>query len=194
MTKRLCFGVLSALVLAASGCGMASDETAAGDVGGDDYSSGDVPSEENGSNPTAGTPTAVAADDNRNYDFFKHYIAGTSGVGGEPLLTAGERDQSHALFSTKQGPKSSLDVALRKHFHVFGRRMTASLEITNLLNRENHNLINPVTGEAYAEGDDIVTGGYVFDLPPHGYRLPVWDNPTRFGPPRHIKLGLEVAL
>ncbi len=90
------------------------------------------------------------------------------------------------------GPwRSSLDVAWQKYFSMGRYRWTVYLEVTNLLAHENVTLINPLTGDVYKEGDDIPTGGNLFELPPEGYNLPIWEDPSRFELRRHIRWGVR---
>ncbi len=90
------------------------------------------------------------------------------------------------------GPyRSSLDFALQKYFAVGRYRWTVYLEIVNLLDHSNVTLINPLTGEVFTEGDQIPTGGNLFELPPPGYNLPIWDDPSRFENPRTVRLGVR---
>ncbi len=99
-----CFG---ALLLA--GCGVA---TSGGDGYGSGVGSGDPASGTPNSNgsPEAGTLTAGAWDDNRNYDFYSTYLSAHTSLEGAPALTQEERDASHTAFAGPQPAKTSLDV------------------------------------------------------------------------------------
>ena len=99
-----CFGVL---LLA--GCGVV---TSGGDGYGSGAGSGDPASgSPNGStSPAAGTLTAGAWDDNRNYDFYSAYLSAHTLLEGAPSLTREERDASHEAFAGPQPAKTSLDV------------------------------------------------------------------------------------
>ena len=69
--------------------------------------------------------------------------------------------------------------------------MSVSIEIKNLTNSKNSQIINPVTGSAYKNGDDV----------PNGWRDPRYigpeengkpaDNPARYLQPRQILGGIS---
>jgi hypothetical protein len=67
------------------------------------------------------------------------------------------------------------------------------VEAVNLLDHENVTLINPLTGKVFKEGDQIPTGGNLFELPPPGYNLPIWEDPSRLENPRNIRLGVRLG-
>jgi len=97
-----------------------------------------------------------------------------------------------AATNSELGPyRSSLDVALQKYFDMGRYRWTLYLEMTNLLGHRNVTLINPLTGEVFREGDAIPTGGNLFELPPVGYNLPIWDDPSRYEIPRNVRWGVR---
>jgi outer membrane receptor protein involved in Fe transport len=96
--------------------------------------------------------------------------------------------------NSKIGPWwNSLDMSFQKYFRTGKYTITLFLEGTNLLDHKNVTLINPLTGKEYRAGDTIPRGGNMFELPPLTYRLPLWENPTRFLNPRQIKFGLGVS-
>ena len=96
--------------------------------------------------------------------------------------------------NSRLGPyRSSLDFALQKYFDRGRYRWTAFVEAINLLNHRNVALINPLTGEVYRKGDQIPTGGNLFELPPAGYILPIWEDPSRYEIPREVKLGVRIG-
>ncbi len=96
--------------------------------------------------------------------------------------------------NSKIGPWwNSLDFAFQKNFRLDSYTVTLFFEGLNLLDHKNVTLINPLTGDVYKEGDTIPTGGNLFELPPLGYELPLWENPTRYLAPRQLKLGLGVS-
>ncbi len=96
--------------------------------------------------------------------------------------------------NSKIGPWwNSLDFAFQKNFRWSGYTLTLFFEGTNILDHDNVSLINPLTGDVYKQGDTIPTGGNLFELPPPGYQLPLWQDPTRFLAPRQLKLGLGVS-
>ncbi len=48
-----------------------------------------------------------------------------------------------------------LDLNFEKYFYIGSTRWSVFLEVSNLLDTENSTIINPVTGRAYEEGDDV---------------------------------------
>jgi len=108
MFRRLGCVLISCWLLA--GCGKSE-----GSGSGDFVGAEGAPTGESASNgpesAVAGTLTAGAWDDNRNYDFFSQYLEDAASTPGAPLLTKEQRDQAHALWSAPQGPKGSLDIA-----------------------------------------------------------------------------------
>lgn len=115
------------------------------------------------------------------------YIETTDDFGFTVFEQAGETN-------SEIGPWwNGFDFSLQKYFHLGNYTLTFYLEGTNILDRKNATLINPLTGVEYREGDTIPTGGNLFELPPLGYQLPLWNNPTRFLEPRQLKLGVGVS-
>lgn len=104
MVRRLGWVLVSCWLLAGCGMGAMSGEG--------DFAGGPAEGSSESQGVTAGTLTAGAWDDNRNYDYFKQYLQTSASVAGAPSLTMEQRDQAHALSSAPQGPKSSLDIAL----------------------------------------------------------------------------------
>ena len=91
-------------------------------------------------------------------------------------------------------PWFNSDLKINKTFrykHRKGKGVTLSLEIRNLLNIQNSQLINPVTGEAWREGADV----------PNNWRDPRYvgpeengtppNNPARYLAPRQILWGFR---
>jgi hypothetical protein len=60
----------------------------------------------------SGVLTAGAWDDNRNYDFFRSYLAAHDQVTGAPPITSAARDAAAALFAGDRPAKQRLDVAI----------------------------------------------------------------------------------
>lgn len=87
----------------------------------------------------------------------------------------------------------SFDLTLEKFFLARGFGWSLRLEIQNLFNRKNAVIINPLTGKAYGEGDEIPVGPNFLLQPEPGFRLPIWQVPAQFLAPRSIKLGLAVT-
>ncbi|MFH2055965.1 MAG: TonB-dependent receptor, partial [bacterium] len=115
------------------------------------------------------------------------YVEGTDDFGFLVYEQAGETN-------SEIGPWwNGFDFSFQKYYHLGKYTLTFDLEGTNVLDHKNATLINPLTGVEYREGDTIPTGGNLFELPPLGYQLPLWKNPTRFLEPRQLKLGVGVS-
>ena len=96
-------------------------------------------------------------------------------------------------FNEKMGKYlSSLDLNFQKHFHLGSFKYTLFCEITNLFDRKNATVINPLTGDAYRKGDIIPYGVNNLLLPEFGSNLPFWEDPARYSTPRNIKLGMAI--
>ncbi|MEM9025101.1 MAG: hypothetical protein AAGB22_15245, partial [Bacteroidota bacterium] len=85
------------------------------------------------------------------------------------------------------------DLKISKDFVLNDGRtgLTLSIEVRNLFDNENAQIINPVTGDAYQEGDDVPVG--TRDprfIGPEERGLPP-DNPARFLAPRQILYGIS---
>jgi outer membrane receptor protein involved in Fe transport len=85
-----------------------------------------------------------------------------------------------------------IDLSLEKYFKLSKFKLVLSLEVLNLLNRQNATIINPVTGKAYQYGDPT----------PNGYNDPLYPdvqaplspyplNPSRFLTPRQLRFGIS---
>ena len=79
------------------------------------------------------------------------------------------------------------------YYNLGNYQLTIYFEADNLLDHKNVTIINPLTGDAYEVGDVIPTGTNFFEVPPAGYRLPIWDYPAQYLAPRTLKLGLGVS-
>lgn len=96
-------------------------------------------------------------------------------------------------FNEKLGKYlSSVDLNLQKHFHFGSFDYTVFCEITNLFDTKNPTVINPLTGDAYQEGDIIPYAADNLLLPEFGSQLPFWKDPARYSPPRNIRLGMSL--
>jgi len=112
-------------------------------------------------------------------------------------------------FSAVGEPWIMFDFNFQKWFELGGTRLTAKLEITNLLNTRNPAIINPVTGKAYrtdypASQDALVAlrNDRSYDVPanvrdpryvdPRDNNSPAYLNPANFLEQRHIMFGLEI--
>ncbi len=86
------------------------------------------------------------------------------------------------------------DLSFKKFFEYYGLRYAFTLEITNLFNRSNPNIIDPVTGNAYSYGDPTPVGWNDPLYPDLFYPIssPYPFNPARYKEPRHIRFGISV--
>ncbi len=85
------------------------------------------------------------------------------------------------------------DVKITRDFKVFGAQLSASVQIDNIFNNKNAQIINPVTGRAYAYGDplDSQDRDPVYSGPRDSGTPP--GNPARFMTPRHILYGITFS-
>jgi hypothetical protein len=87
-----------------------------------------------------------------------------------------------------------IDFNFEKYFDLGFGEIVFSLEVQNLLDRQNSQIINPVTGRAYQYGDptqypspavnDPVYPDLTYPVSPYPY------NPARYLTPRTFKAGL----
>jgi outer membrane receptor protein involved in Fe transport len=86
-----------------------------------------------------------------------------------------------------------INLNFEKYFEVLGLRYTFLIEVENLLDRNNPQIINPVTGSAYEFGDPTPTS---FNDPlfpdTQAPVSPFPFNPARYLTQRNVKLGLSV--
>jgi outer membrane receptor protein involved in Fe transport len=85
-----------------------------------------------------------------------------------------------------------VDLNIDKYFELGFGRLVASIEVQNLLDRNNSQIINPVTGRAYEYGDptpssynDPLYPQLTGDITPYPY------NPARYLSPRTVRFGLS---
>jgi len=112
---------------------------------------------------------------------------------GRPLYVS-QPDQ----YLQKRGtPWVNSDLKINRTFRFKKEKskgITLSFEVRNLLNAQNAQLINPVTGSAYEPGDDV----------PNNWRDPRYvgpeesgtppDNPARYLAPRQILFGIKLRI
>jgi len=86
-----------------------------------------------------------------------------------------------------------MDFRFTQNFHLGWLQPALYLEITNLLNTQNPQIVNPVTGDAYQWGDNVPRGWNDPRYPDIEYPIsnPFPDNPARYRPPRNIRFGLS---
>jgi outer membrane receptor protein involved in Fe transport len=124
-----------------------------------------------------------------------------SGFRYTPQQRSGENNLGRPLYDPilnqfleeRATPWFNADVKLNKTFYFKDaeRGVTLSLEGRNVLNNRNAQIINPVTGRAYEEGDDV----------PNNWRDPRFigpeesgappNNPARFLAPRQVLIGVR---
>jgi outer membrane receptor protein involved in Fe transport len=114
------------------------------------------------------------------------YSESVDSFGVTRYILGGETNSEHGPY------QSWFNISFQKYFDLKQTRLTFFLEINNLFDHKNVTIINPLTGEEYREGDALASGTNFFEVPPEGYRLPIWDNPSQFLTPRTIKLGMGV--
>jgi hypothetical protein len=86
------------------------------------------------------------------------------------------------------------DFTFTRWWNVKGVRISALLQITNLFDNQNSSIINPVTGKAYENGDNVpdswVDPRYID--PRLNNSGPPPSNPARYLEQRHIMAGMAV--
>ena len=156
---------------------------------------------------------------------FKAFLSGTfrSGLRYTPLIYRGQErnpitgvedwrpiyevDSDPTKRYSKIGePWLMFDLNIQKWFEIGSAKLTATLEITNLLNAKNPAIINPVTGKAYRSdypsNPTILQGNATYDVPsnvrdpryedPRDNNLPAYLNPSNFLEQRHIMFGISL--
>lgn len=94
---------------------------------------------------------------------------------------------------------AKVDLNINKCFSLSGLKLQLSIEISNLLNRQNAQILDPVTGDAYTpkQSDGSWTPTPYSWNDPHYPDLqapisPYPFNPARYSEPRNIRLGLSL--
>lgn len=137
-----------------------------------------------------------------NLNNFRFFTVATykSGFRYTPVALEGYNGLGRPLFVTvdeqylqeQADPWFWVDFKLSRDFPFKNRSgLSVSIEIKNLTNSKNSQIINPVTGSAYKNGDDV----------PNGWRDPRYigpeengkpaDNPARYLQPRQILGGIS---
>ena len=95
--------------------------------------------------------------------------------------------------SELSAPSWWVNMSVRKWWKINRVDLSVSVEVNNLLNRRNTAIVNPVTGNAYENGDDVPTEWrdprYLDPRDFRSFGAPP-DNPARFYEPRHLLFGL----
>ncbi len=108
---------------------------------------------------------------------------------GRPLYET-ETDQS-LQFSEIGKAWKWLDFEFSKYFALSNLQIGLRLVIKNVLNDQNPNIINPVTGDAYNAGDDVPSSWNDPRYPDVFFPIssPFPNNPGAFPLPRNIRFG-----
>ncbi len=108
---------------------------------------------------------------------------------GRPIY---DRDRTN-LYGAIGSDWFWIDLTFEKNFEIAGLDFSFLVEVTNLLDRKNATIINPVTGRAYEYGDPTPSGwndplysDLQAPLNPYPYNL------ARYLAPRNIRAGLAV--
>jgi outer membrane receptor protein involved in Fe transport len=153
----------------------------------------------------------VAFAPDTNTVFFRPWMDGTrvyfsssyqSGFRYTPMIFDGYNDLGRPQYVSdlnnflgeRATPWFNTDLKLSKTIAKKGKGFTLSVEVRNMLNNKNAQIINPVTGRAWEQGDDVPNdwrderylGPEESGLPPN--------NPARYLPPRQILFGVEFRL
>jgi outer membrane receptor protein involved in Fe transport len=131
----------------------------------------------------------ISANYQSGYRYTPQKLEGYNNL-GRPLYVS----QNDQYLQERGAPWFNSDLVLSKTIRFSEQNksgMTISVEVRNLLNRQNSQILNPVTGNAYVVGDDVPNnwrdpryiGPEESGLPP--------DNPARYLPPRQILFGIK---
>ncbi|MCA0427747.1 MAG: TonB-dependent receptor [Bacteroidetes bacterium] len=86
------------------------------------------------------------------------------------------------------------DLTITRWWKRKGYYVAANIQITNIFNNKNASIINPVTGRAYRQGDDVPDSWMDprYNDPRLGQNGPSPLNPARFLEQRHILVGVNL--
>jgi outer membrane receptor protein involved in Fe transport len=121
--------------------------------------------------------------------YTRQLVIGYDATNGRPTFVP---DYKHPL-SEISDPWFYVDLNFEKYFDIGIGKLSFTLEIQNLLDRQNSQIINPVTGRAYQYGDPTQYPSSVNDplYPDLTYPVsPFPYNPARYLTPRTFKAGL----
>ena len=124
-----------------------------------------------------------------------------SGYRYTPVAAAGTNDFGRVLYQSENDkPNSKIakawfwaDLKITKDLVWNKKRssvLSLSFEVRNIFNNKNAQIVNPVTGDGYREGDDVpeTWRDPKYDDPQASGTLP--NNPARWRPPTQILYGL----
>jgi outer membrane receptor protein involved in Fe transport len=90
-------------------------------------------------------------------------------------------------------PNWWVNMSVRKWWTIKRVELSLSAEVNNLFNVKNTAIVNPVTGRAYRDGDDVPTEWrdprYLDPRDFRSFNTPP-DNPARYYEPRHLLIGV----
>ncbi len=120
------------------------------------------------------------------------YLSGYD-VEGRPLYD-NVNNQSR-VYSKVGATWHWVDLNFTKFYHYKGINIGLFLEIKNLFDAKNAQIINPVTGDAYENGDDIPRSWNDPRFPDRSFPIssPFPFNPARYKAPRNIRFGMSVS-
>jgi len=137
---------------------------------------------------------------------FRFFASATykSGLRYTPVKNFGVTDNGRVRYeSDASNPYSKIgsswfwtDVKFSKDFKFNSARrqfVTVSIEINNLFNNHNAQIINPVTGTAYSNGDPLLYGQRDPNYPSPADAGAPPSNPARYMQPRQIIYGISFA-
>lgn len=144
----------------------------------------------------------------KHFDKFSLYAEGVfrSGRRYTPYLYTGDEPFSgRPIYVVNPDPNARysklgsnwfwIDLNFRKWWVIGKTRISWTAEITNLLGNKNAAVLNPVTGKAYQEGDDVPTEWkderYLDPRDPRSNN-PSPNDPSRFLEQRHFLTGVSV--
>ncbi|MFZ1081927.1 MAG: TonB-dependent receptor [Candidatus Kryptoniota bacterium] len=120
-----------------------------------------------------------------------YYFAGTYAQDGEPLYAENINDPYGAIGSNWFW----VDFNFEKYFTLDGMDLTFLVEVKNIFNDLNSDIINPVTGRAYQLGDPVPPTWNDPRYPELTAPIdPYPFDPSRYLPPRNIKIGVSIKL
>lgn len=136
------------------------------------------------------------------------YVEGVfrTGIRYTPYILEGyEPATGRPIYNQEQNPNSRyselgrskwwVDVNFKKWWNIKGIQMAWTIEITNIFNVKNTARVNPVTGQAWEEGDPVPSQWrdprYPDPRDPRSSGIPPND-PSRYMPQRHIMTGLSI--
>ena len=120
---------------------------------------------------------------------------GDEPVSGRPIYEI--NSDPSARYSELGTPLFWINMNAKKWWTIKETELALTIEVTNVLNRKNAAIINPVTGKAYEAGDPVPSEwrdpSYIDPRDPRSYGIPS-DDPSRYYKQRHFLVGIEFRL